>query len=742
MTKSNNQKAIEVTTSSCFSVLKIAVPSSTAWDPHIAEQMMVGLFSILRPFKLEIGATAGKLEWAIVVPQEFEDSTVSFIYSLYPNADIVAKPKVNTAIGYRLYNLHTAAPFFAPLKHASDFTHLDPLAAILKAMNQARQDEQLIYELELMSAREEQYKIGEKFLTQSTIKWWHFLSLEGAAFAAASKSMGVDKVNKYVPEIQRMAQSKLNASLKEVTFSIKVKADTVERAHSLIGLFDPGLASFERDGFNFFVPPQEKSFPLVLSAAEVAALWHLPTEQCQLPDIVWSASAQAPYLAHDDAQKPSVKLGVNRYQGRTQDVHLTYADRQIHVNMFGRPGSGKTNLMHHIIHQDIANGHGVGVIDPHGDLIEEIMACSIPSEREKDVILFDVNDDDFPIGLNLLVATDGVDHADITSRAVGVIRKIFENQWSMARMEDAIYAALSTLIGVGGYTIMDVPRLLLDSDLRHKVVAQLRDPVALDFWRTEFETMGSKLRYEVARPISTRLRRFYRNHTMRRIMGQESCLDFRQIMDEGKIFLANISGLGEIETETLGALLMSRFEIAALSRGSMPPVKRRPYYLHIDEVQNFITTSLPVIFSEARKFGLSMTVANQFTSQLAGDTLDAIFGTSGTTMIFGVGPKDAPVLAPYVRPQFTSNDLLALDKFNVVVKMQSDGRTMPAFNMATLAPLPKKIEGSQERTARIRQMSQQAYGRPSEEVDAEILARFEMPESDDEEDSEDNTYLG
>src|SRR5262249_29721704 len=281
------------------------------------------------------------------------------------------------------------------------------------------------------------------------------------------------------------------------------------------------------------------------------------------------------------------------YQGKTQPVYLAQPDRITHMNIVGKTRVGKTTFMHNLIHQDIAQGHGVGVIDPHGDLIHHILACSIPPEREKDVVLFDLADLDHPVALNLLYVPPGVQRHAAVGLTMGVLKKLFAEQWSATRMEDALYSALAVLVDTSGTTIRDIPKLFNDHAYRAKLLAQAKDGAALEYWQDDYARLSERNQLEVARPILHRIRTFYRNLVIEWLVVQPTSLDFRSMMDEGKIFLASLAGEStQAEAGIIGALLISKLQMAAMSRAQLAAEHRRMFYLYVDEVQNFITTSL------------------------------------------------------------------------------------------------------------------------------------------------------
>lgn len=454
------------------------------------------------------------------------------------------------------------------------------------------------------------------------------------------------------------------------------------------------------------------------------------------------ANAPSPQFVFNDNEY--VVLGINAFQGNTQTVKLNYRDRVDHVNILGRTRVGKSTLMHHMIHQDILAGKSVGVIDPHGSLVEDILRSSIPEDREKEVILLDVHDTDYPVALNLLKAPPNVPTSEVANQTVSVIRKIFADYWSPTRMETVLKVALLTLLVDDDSTIMDVPRLLHDSDFRAKFYNEKTDPMALQYWLYQYEPATSQEKINIAAPIMHRLSKFYEDLSLRNMVCQQTSLDFSRMLDQRTIFLANLGGMPDVEAETFGAMLISKLQIAAMSREKLSRGQLAPFFLYIDEVQNFSTTSLPVLFSGAGKYGLSLVVANQYLRQLEGETLGAVLGNAGTSIIFRLGPQDAPVIAPFVRPYFTSSDLESMGRFRAVVKMQINAEAVPAFNIHTYAP-PPDYRDAEARIERIRSYSRAQYAQKREDVEREINKRLLATgllnlEAEDEEGEE--SYLG
>lgn len=704
-------------------VVAVRVPSTTQWQPSTAQQFMLSIFVLPVPIALRLVATNQRVSWQLEVPLSHTEAALNTIYTYYPEAHIDREPKQSADIGYYAFYFHGAVPYVAPLKYAEDFRNLDPLAGILNALTNLDSGDEVIYELVLKPITTEHYELGEGLITDSTVRWWHYLRPNQAIGAVISKTLGRDKVDRFEPEVQRVVEAKFHGRLKQTSLCLKIKTHPPEKSQYLLSLFEPGLGVFQRVGFNFLVQPSNNSFPLVLTPLEVAALWHFPTQECSVPGIHWASHLVSPLATELDNTASGVLLGFNDYQGRAREVYLPYEDRVTHINLIGKTRVGKSTLLHQMAHRDIRAGKGVAVIDPHGDLVEQILASSIPHAREQDVVLLDTLERDHVIGLNLLLPPLGVSREAAAGQALGVIRHLFAEQWSATRMEDALHAALIALMSTSDATLLDIPRLFGNESYRAEVLSQVSDPIALEFWQQEFEPLSESFKREIARPINSRIRKFYRNEAIRRMVCQPSCLDFREIIDSGKIFLANLRGTATIEGETLGALLISKIQMAAMSRATATQTQREAYYLYVDEAQNFVTTSLSTMFSEAGKYGLSLVLANQFLHQLTGDTLEAVMGNVGTTIMFRVGPRDAQSLGSFVKPYFSQESLLNLSRFTAIVKMQHNAQTLPAFSVRTLPPIAQP-DSAAARVARIRALSRDKYSIPKEMVDAEIALRL------------------
>jgi len=363
-------------------------------------------------------------------------------------------------------------------------------------------------------------------------------------------------------------------------------------------------------------------------------------------------------------------------------------DRRQHVYVIGKTGSGKSTLLRNLLVQHIAAGDGVGLIDPHGDLADELLA-HIPGHRTRHVTFFNPADRDFPVGLNLLANGAADERHLIASGIVSAFKSIWRDSWG-PRMEYILYNALAALLDCEGATLLGVSRMLVDAGFRQWVVRQVQDPFVRKFWTEEFENYDERFVREAISPIQNKVGQFFTNPPMRNILGQvQSKVDFRFIMDNQRIFIANLSKgkLGEDKANLLGSLLTTQFQLAAMSRAHIPEHERRDFFLFIDEFQNFTTDSFASILSEARKYRLNLTLSHQYIAQLPLPIRDAVFGNVGTFVSFRVGNSDAVVMEKEFGNSFVASQFSDLDKFEIIFKPLVDGLSGEAFKGRTLAPL-------------------------------------------------------
>lgn len=410
---------------------------------------------------------------------------------------------------------------------------------------------------------------------------------------------------------------------------------------------------------------------------------------------------------------------------RNQNVKfgIKTSDRQRHMYVIGKTGMGKTTLLENIVMQDIANGHGVAYIDPHGDTAEKLIKA-IPPHRINDVVYFNPADTEFPIAFNILESVSEDKKHLVASGMMGVFKKIWPDVWS-ARMEYILSNALLALLDYPGSTMMGVNRMMSDKKYRQRVYEKIKDPVVKGFWIDEFETWEDRFRKEAVAAIQNKVGQFLSSFLIRNIVGQtKSTINMRDIMDNNKILIVNLSKgrIGEDAMRLLGGMIVTKIQLAAMERVDMPEEERKNFYLTVDEFQNFVTESFANILSEARKYRLNLLVAHQYINQLVTDSSsvvkDAIFGNVGTIVSFRVGAEDAEFLEKEFEPVFMMNDIVNLPKFSIYLKLMIDGIAGNAFSATALPPID--IAGTSENAQKVIKISRERYAKDRREIEEKI----------------------
>lgn len=422
-------------------------------------------------------------------------------------------------------------------------------------------------------------------------------------------------------------------------------------------------------------------------------------------------------------------MGYTTFRDEKKTFGIKVEDRRRHIYIIGKTGSGKSNLMENMLIDDIRQGKGVGLIDPHGDFAEKLLDF-VPESRIDDVVYFNPSDTAYPIAFNPLEQVTDEHRHLIASGIMGVFAKIWVDMWS-ARMEYILNNALLALLEYPNATILGVMRLLTDKDYRKKVVDNLSDPVVKNYWAKEFASYDQRYAVEATASILNKIGQFVSNPLIRNIVGQpKSAINLRRIMDDGKIFIANLSKgkMGEDNSALLGGMLVTRFQQAAMSRVDIPNEDdRKDFYLSIDEFQNFSTDSFASILSEARKYHFSLTLAHQYIAQLAKDknttVRDAIFGNVGTFVVFRVGPEDSEFLEKEFTPRFEASDLVNLPKFHTYTKLMIDGVASKPFSATTFPP-QKTPENSFADV--IIENNRRKYAIPKESADEKIRKEWDL----------------
>jgi len=416
-------------------------------------------------------------------------------------------------------------------------------------------------------------------------------------------------------------------------------------------------------------------------------------------------------------------LGITTYRDKNQLFGIKRKDRRQHVYMLGKSGTGKSVLMFNMIIQNIRNGDGVCMVDPHGENVEAVLSA-IPSHRIKDVVYFNPADADHHIGFNVLELIDPQYKHLVASGLMGIFTKIWANAWS-ARMEYILNNAILALLDTPGTTLLGIPRMLVDKDYRQKIISNLKDPVIKAFWIHEYEAWQDKFRNEAIAPIQNKVGQFLSTSIIRNVVGQsKSTINIFDMMNDGKIFLVNVSKgrIGEDNSSLLGGMIITKIQLAAMERVRIPEESRKDFYLYVDEFQNFVTDAFAGILSEARKYRLNLTVAHQYTAQLVVEkssaVRDAVFGNVGTMIVFRVGSDDAEFLESEFDPEFTPQDIVNLPNYKVYMKLMIDGVTSRPFSAKTLPPMVKS--NNKEIEEEVIKSSRALYCKSKESVEREI----------------------
>lgn len=416
-------------------------------------------------------------------------------------------------------------------------------------------------------------------------------------------------------------------------------------------------------------------------------------------------------------------FGKANFRNREKVFGIRRDDRRRHMYVLGKTGTGKSTLLENLALSDIEKGEGVAFFDPHGEAVERLLDY-IPSSRVNDVVYMNPADAAFPIGFNILEVKDQTQKHLVASGLMAVFTKLWANVWS-ARMEYILNNTVLALLDTPGNTLLGIPRMYTDRKFRNKIVANIKDPVVKNFWEGEYANYNEKLRTDAISPIQNKVGQFLSSSLIRNIVAQtKSTIDFRDIMDNRKILLVNLSKgrIGEDSSSLLGAMMITKLQLAAMSRVDTPERERKDFYLYVDEFQNFATEAFATILSEARKYKLNLIIAHQYISQLfdsksrSAPVRDAVFGNVGTIIIFRTGADDAEFLEKEFEPVFEMNDLVNLSKYHIYLKLMINGVASTPFSAVTLPPISKPT-GNRDKVIKV---SRERYASPREEIEKKI----------------------
>lgn len=539
-------------------------------------------------------------------------------------------------------------------------------------------------------------------------------------------------------------EAKISKPLLSVNLRILVSAPSQYQADAILESVSGGYSQFHaprRQELSLVKPRNQNNLiyqfsfrefddsqSMILNTEELASMFHFPASTTEIPKIKFIKSKEA--APPSELPKAGTLIGESLFKGDKKPVYVTEDDRRRHVYIIGQTGTGKSTLITNMVIDDINSGKGVAIVDPHGDLIEKILA-QIPKNRIDDVIVFDPGDIMKPLGMNMLEYDFNMPEQKtfIVNELLGILHKLFpESGEAMGPMFEQYFKNSLLLLMEDALnepaTLMEVARLFTDAEFRKRKLARIKNPVVIDFWEKEASKVSGEASLANMTPyITSKFNNFTANDYVRPIIGQvQSAFNFRNIMDERKILLVNLSKgrIGDLNANLLGMIIVGKILMAALSRVNIPQEQRKDFNLYIDEFQNFTTDSIATILSEARKYKLNLTIAHQFIAQLTEKIRDAVFGNVGSIVTFRVGAQDAEFLIKQFEPVFSQNDLVNIDNFNAYAKILINGQTAKPFNIKTI-PAAK---GSEELANKLKEFSRFKYGRDRNEVEDEILKRL------------------
>lgn len=719
------------------SLLMLEIPRTNDKNELAAEQMLASLHGILRPkselrrsgqlqehISLEIVAIGQRIRFYIWTPKHLQAFVEGQVYAQYPTVQIYEQTEDYAARQFHQTVLHSTELTLTdnetlPIKTFPNF-EVDPLAAITGTLGKLdKEDEEVWIQIMARPISDDWHKRGARMVQRikggkGTLNGagGAALSYTGQLFTALVKPPEATGTVAGGPaELSERDKSRIAAIETKGTklgYQVKIRimyaghdqTTARQRMQAMVGAFKQfnttNLNGFTSKSSSFSREKQAEfqtrffvDHGFILNIEELASMFHLPHTSVETPNIVWATTKTAEPPPNIPVQvtgkeKDISLFGVTNFRGDNTVFGLLRNDRSRHIYIIGQTGTGKSGGLELLTLSDVYYDQGFAIIDPHGDYAQHVMSF-IPERRIDDVVYFNPADTEHPIGFNPLEVTDPTLKNHISSELVGVMKRMFES-WG-PRLEYILRYTLLALLDYPNSTMLDITRMLTEKKFRDEVITYIDDPVVKTFWTTEFASWNEKFATEAVAPVLNKVGAFTANPMIRNIIGQpKSTFNIRKIMDDGKILIVNLSRglMGEDNAAILGAMMVTKIQLAAMSRQDVPEAQRRPFYLYVDEFQNFATDSFATILSEARKYALNLTVANQYISQMSEPVRNAVFGNVGTIICFRISPDDAPFLQKYFEPQFEATDLIQQhSRFFVTTMMISDEKA-PAFSAKTL----------------------------------------------------------
>lgn len=720
-----------------------------------------------------------ELSFYVITPPYFQGIVEKQITSYYPDADIQPVSDYKSyERGYNLkgYYFYQKRPGYFPIKTYKTLED-DPLNGISNVFSKLDKDERAVFQIVMRPKSNHWRKKGKKMAEDifkgkktGTFKGIPGLGWLGTLFeafvggdTAALTAPGADRGDAYIRMLQpqeeavkrtgeKIGEPGFDASLRVLAFSKKSKQRVEDILNSIVvsfNLFQDNYNNWFQNRRIFFLdfistPILYYSFrkrllgflqkKCLLTPDELASLYHFPDANYnKVPVIKWMQYKVV--AAPLEVPKEGIMLGYNVYRGVKTPIHMLKKDRTRHHYVIGKSGTGKSVFLAYMARQDVQAGEGICVIDPHGDLVEDILMY-VPKERAKEIIVFDPADSERPMALNILEAhtPDEMDRASLDATEIFI--KLYGDEIFGPRIQHYFRNGCLSLMEdqEDGATLIDVPRLFVDEAFLKYKLTKIKNPVVRSFWEHEYVQTGDREKQEMIPYFSAKFGPFITNTTMRNIIGQShSAFNIREVMDNGKVLLVNLSKgrIGGLNAQLLGLILVNKVNMAAMSRADVPEDQRRDFFLYVDEFQNFATDTFATILSEARKYHLSLIMAHQYIGQLVSKSAgssqqstqirDAVFGNVGTMMSFKVGAEDAEYLAKEYAPVLSDQDIIQVANYKAYIKLNINNTTSRVFSMETVYDTTNQ---SPKIAEIVKKYSRLKYGRKREFVDQEIEARL------------------
>jgi hypothetical protein len=733
-------------------LLQVALPRENEIKIDTAEQLFSslsaigkgGMFKLPPHLSFEIVGMPGDIRFYVHAPKKLQDLVEKQINGAYPDAEIkivnTDSTKGNGIIIGNEYNIFSRdgkvaftslklkSENYKPIKVYKDLP-TDPLSSITSVLAKMTEGEGAAIQILITPSDSKWKKYGRNYLTK-TKKLES--NPETAKYSSDAKELeGIEN---------KISKPGFNTAIR-IVVSSTTKESAEAHLGNIVSIFSQfeGINSFKKskprlkgmfmNDFIYRYLPMTGN-PSVLTTEELATLYHFPNKSVTTPNIFWMNAKRAPAPA--TIPTAGLYLGKSTYRGLAKPVYMDIDDRRRHMYIIGKTGTGKSEFLKDMIMQDIKAGNGLAVIDPHGDLIDDILPM-IPAKRAEDVILFDPSDTHRPMGFNMLEAETEEQKHYVVSSIIGLMYKLFDpNKTGIIgpRFEHAIRNAMLTVMYEKGSTFVEVVRVLTDANYVQELLPKVEDPIIRRYWTDQIAQTSDFHKSEVLDYIVSKFGRFVTNKMIRNIIGQsDSAFNFRKVMDEKKILLINLAKgkIGEENSQFLGLILVPKILVAAMSRQDMAKDRREDFFLYVDEFQNFATPDFAQILSEARKYKLNLIVANQFIGQMEEEVKNAIFGNVGSLVAFRVGVTDANYLQHEFQPVFTEADLINVERYNTYIKTIVGGEPVTPFSMDLTRDLNKEKTLANPRVAElVRELSRLKYGKDAVAVEAIIAQRARL----------------